>query len=220
MWRLNHAAACSPSPVNVEISYPPFRLSVGDPNKLFAQIFLNGVIMSGIEIAGLALGAFPIMLRLLDDYRKASETLDDWWQIRRAYEDWKHDLDYHQMRFDQNSRLILTPMMVDYELEAFLRDPAGSNWKDKRWEPRLKERLSDSYDVVVKIISDVYDVMEKLKKELDNTNLQAHLRNVGFLKQLRISASLIRSEEGPKRQRKTCSEVLQQREYQFPTAKV
>ncbi|KAF2685656.1 hypothetical protein K458DRAFT_486505 [Lentithecium fluviatile CBS 122367] len=79
--------------------------------------------MSGIELAGLALGAFPVVLRLLDDYRKGAKAAGDWWQIRRAYEEWKHDLDYHRAAFELNSKLILMPLMEDEELEKFINDP-------------------------------------------------------------------------------------------------
>lgn len=138
--------------------------------------------MSGLDIAGLALGAFPLVLRLLDDYRKGAEAMGDWWRIRRAYVEWKHDLEYHRTAFELNSKLILMPLMDDDELESFLNDPSGAAWKDKVWETRLRERLSDTYDAVLKLVSGIHDIIEAIGKELgvNNTNLQAKLNEVSF----------------------------------------
>jgi len=136
--------------------------------------------MSGLEIAGLTLGAFPIMLRLLDDYRKGAEAMGDWWQIRRAYEEWKHDLDYHRTAFELNSKLILMPLMEDDEVEKFLSDPLHETWRDKMWEKRLRERLPDSYESVVNVINGIYDIMETMRKELGvhNTGFQTKISEV------------------------------------------
>jgi hypothetical protein len=136
--------------------------------------------MSGIELAGLALGAFPVLLRLLEDYRKGAEAVGDWWQIRRAYQEWKHDLDYHKTAFELNSKLILMPLMEDDEIDNFLNDPTGNGWKEKVWETRLKERLPDSYDAVLKIIIKIHDIIESLKKELgvQNPGLQTTMHKV------------------------------------------
>jgi hypothetical protein len=138
--------------------------------------------MSGLEIAGLALGAFPLMLHLLEDYRKGAEVLSDWWRIRRAYEEWKHDLAYHQTAFQLSSKLILMPLMVDDELEQFLNDPTGQIWRDKMWEARLKERLSDSYDAVLRLVSGINDIMLTIEKQLgvNNTDLQTKMDEASF----------------------------------------
>ena len=139
--------------------------------------------MSGLEVAGLALGAFPVLLRLLDDYRKGAEAMGDWWQIRRAHAEWKQDLDYHRTAFELNSKLILMPVMEEDELDKFLADPTGGVWKNNEWESRLRQRLPDSYNAVIIEIMSVYDVMEKLKEELGvhNADLLTMLNQARFL---------------------------------------
>jgi hypothetical protein len=138
--------------------------------------------MSGLEIAGLALGAFPVLLRLLDDYRKGAEAAGDWWQIRRAYEEWKHDLDYHWTIFEVNSKLILTPLMDDDELNQFLAKPIGETWKDKVWEAKLRKRLPDTYDAVLRTIVEIHGIVQSLKKELgaDKSDLQMRMNEASF----------------------------------------
>lgn len=42
--------------------------------------------MSGIEVAGLVLGAFPIVVEALEDYRELFGALKSWWRFQRTFE--------------------------------------------------------------------------------------------------------------------------------------
>lgn len=134
--------------------------------------------MSGIEIAGLVLGAFPILLHALDRYREGAEVLTDWWRIQRSYKKCKQDLDYHRILFEGNIERFLLPLVVDEdELRGLMADPAGEEWEDKDMEMRLKERLPKSYNVLLNIMSGINELMEALKRELgvQNTSFQAFI---------------------------------------------
>ncbi|KAF2737057.1 hypothetical protein EJ04DRAFT_410694, partial [Polyplosphaeria fusca] len=132
--------------------------------------------MSGIEIAGLVLGAFPILIYALESYREGAEGLVDWWQIKRAYTRCRQDLTYHQLMFEGNVERLLSPLVVDDdELKSLMADPAGQAWEDKELEERLKARLPKSYKLFLEIMGDINKLMESLKKELgiNNASFQA-----------------------------------------------
>jgi hypothetical protein len=85
--------------------------------------------MSGIEIAGLVLGAFPVILHALEGYRKAAEGMTDWWRIQRTYTKCYQDLRYHQIIFEENVERFLLPLVVDdNESRTLMADPAGKGW--------------------------------------------------------------------------------------------
>lgn len=42
--------------------------------------------MSGIKVAGLILGAFPVVISALEGYRKAFKPLKSWWKFQRTFE--------------------------------------------------------------------------------------------------------------------------------------
>jgi len=129
--------------------------------------------MSGIELAGLVLGAFPILIHALESYREGAEVLKDWWQIQRAYKKCKHDLDYHRTIFEGNIERLLLPLVVDDdELKGLMDDPAGKAWEDEELEERLKERLPKSYSLFLDIMDSINKLMESLKKELGAHNPQ------------------------------------------------
>ena len=42
--------------------------------------------MSGIEVAGLVLGAWPVVMEALEGYRETFRTLKSWWKFQRTFE--------------------------------------------------------------------------------------------------------------------------------------
>ncbi|KAH6861234.1 hypothetical protein B0T12DRAFT_404359 [Alternaria alternata] len=123
--------------------------------------------MSGIEIAGLVLGAFPLLIHALESYRKGAELFGDWWQIERAYTKCRQNLKYHQLLFEGNIERFLLPLVVDdEELTQLMKDPAGTVWEDPELEKKLRERLPKAYDTFLGVMVDINELMENLKKAL------------------------------------------------------
>ncbi|KAF2462403.1 hypothetical protein BDY21DRAFT_13767 [Lineolata rhizophorae] len=123
--------------------------------------------MSGVELAGLLLGTFPLIISALENYSKLAEATSDWWRFKRVYTKWITDVRLHQLFFDRALEELLLPLIVDDKrLQLLKAEPLGLAWKDPDLEERLQERLSDSYDLYMQIIMDIQDVTEKLKKEL------------------------------------------------------
>ena len=123
--------------------------------------------MSGIEVAGLVLGAFPILLHTLESYREGAEVLKDWWRIDRAFKKCRQDINYHRILFEGNIERFLLPLVADEdELKVLMANPAGDDWEDPELEARLKERLPKSYDLFLDIIGEINTLMEVLKSDL------------------------------------------------------
>jgi hypothetical protein len=98
--------------------------------------------MSGIEIAGLVLGAFPILLYALESYRESAEIFGDWWRVKSVYSKCKQELRYHQLLYEYNIERFLLPLVADdEELRRLMNDPAGAAWEDPRLEEKLQKRL-------------------------------------------------------------------------------
>jgi hypothetical protein len=133
--------------------------------------------MSGIEVAGLVLGAFPIILHALESYREGAEVLKDWWKIDRAFKKCRQDISYHRILFEGNIERFLLPLVVDDdELKVLMADPAGDGWEDPELETRLKERLPKSYDLFLDIIGDMNTLMEALKTDLGVLNAKLNVK--------------------------------------------
>ncbi|KAL5116359.1 hypothetical protein ACEQ8H_005707 [Pleosporales sp. CAS-2024a] len=114
--------------------------------------------MNGIEIAGLLLGAFPILVGVLKTYREGAETVNDWWRIETSYKKTWQDLNYHRILFEGNVERFLLPLVADDdELAELMGDPAGKAWENAELE---------AYEVFLDIIVDISNLVDNLKKEL------------------------------------------------------
>ena len=123
--------------------------------------------MSGIEVAGLLLGAFPLLLSALEHYRQSAEVLEDWWQIKKEYKKCKNEIKVQELAFEHNLERFLLPLVVDDgEIAALMAEPGGMEWKDPALEDKLKSRLPKSYDLFVDTIHDIQSTVDGLKDEL------------------------------------------------------
>jgi hypothetical protein len=137
--------------------------------------------MSGIEIAGLVLGAFPLLIYALEKNRQGAEGVSDWWRIQRTHKKCHQELRYHQNLYEGNVERFLLPLVVDDgELAALMSDPAGDRWEDPELEVRLQQRLPKSYKLFLDTIGDINDLIESLKKEfgLNSSSFQARVTEV------------------------------------------
>lgn len=123
--------------------------------------------MSGIELAGLVLGAFPIALAALGKYRDVAETLGTFWRIRREHQQWTHSLNICKLAFEQNLEELLLPLIVDDdELQWLVQNPDAPKWRDPELEDRLRERLPKSYGLYLETMSRIQHVMVEVTQEL------------------------------------------------------
>lgn len=134
--------------------------------------------MSGIELAGLVLGAFPIALWGLEQYRDVAKQMGFWFQIRSEYQRSAEELAYHRLSFEGNLKLLLLPIVDDdVRLEEMLNEPGGSAWKNTTIQKALEKRLQKSYGIYLAILADMDRVMKELSKELaiENEHVQSRL---------------------------------------------
>ncbi|KAK6822468.1 hypothetical protein PG987_014013 [Apiospora arundinis] len=97
--------------------------------------------MSGIELAGLVLGAFPIALWGLEQYRDVAKQMGFWFQIRSEYQRSAEELAYHRLSFESNLKLLLLPVVDDDDLlEDMMSEPGGPAWKNAAIQKALEKK--------------------------------------------------------------------------------
>ncbi|KAM7204850.1 hypothetical protein V8F33_001439 [Rhypophila sp. PSN 637] len=134
--------------------------------------------MSGFEIAGVVLGAFPIALHLLDDYREMAKRAGLWYRIRLEYTKCRNDVDFQRVALSSHLRQLILPLLVDDDkANRLLSEPGGESWKDPAIDGLLRDRLGHTYDLYLGYIKGMDDIMVELNKELsmDSTAVQERL---------------------------------------------
>ncbi|RYP86159.1 hypothetical protein DL770_004946 [Monosporascus sp. CRB-9-2] len=125
--------------------------------------------MSGFEVAGLVLGALPLVVTALESYSKLAKIAGFWREIRREYRKFDADLKCQRLEFIMSLRVLLLPLVTagDKELiNRLIADPQGDAWKDHEIETRLKAKLQDQYELFEKIVYEIKQVVLDLESEL------------------------------------------------------
>lgn len=134
--------------------------------------------MSGVELAGLVLGAFPVAIWGLEQYRDVAKQMGFWFQIRSEYQQSIDELRYHRLSFEGNLKLLLLPLVDDdTQLENMMDKPGGPAWKDASIQKALEKRLQKSYASYLAILADMERVMKELNEELavEDDHVQSRL---------------------------------------------
>ncbi|KAK3303683.1 uncharacterized protein B0T15DRAFT_540968 [Chaetomium strumarium] len=143
--------------------------NIATPLRILSSVLARccEITMSGIEVAGLVLGAFPIAIWALERYRDVARVMGFWYEIRLEYQRSISELKYHRLSFVRNLKQLLLPLVQDdAQLQRLINDPAGDSWKDVELQTALEWRLKDAYGLYLEILSEMQRVMQELNEEL------------------------------------------------------
>lgn len=123
--------------------------------------------MSGIEIAGLVLAGFPLIVTALEHYRSCFEPLQDWWKFETEFSKFMNDLEFEQNRFDMALEKLLSPFIAsDFQMNQLLQNRDGTAWEEPALQFQLSQRLGRSCEIFMFIVKDMHSELEALKKRL------------------------------------------------------
>lgn len=124
-------------------------------------------LMSGIEVAGLVLGAFPLAIAAVTEYGEAAKRFRLWYNIGLEHRRCRNDLEFHRVAFVQHLRHLLYPLVSDDdELESLLSDTEDVSWHEKSLDDSLRKRLGESYETYFNYIGSMRQVMQTLNEDL------------------------------------------------------
>jgi hypothetical protein len=134
--------------------------------------------MSGLEIAGVLLGTFPLIISGLEHWREVARVGGYLWKVRKECTKCRTDIHYHEIVFKRNLKELLLPIISDAdEVTRLLGDPGGVGWSDKNLQGRMEIRLQEAYSVYMSVVKEMNEAAEELRKELclDKTAVQSGL---------------------------------------------
>lgn len=144
--------------------------------------------MSGLEIVGVILGAFPLAISAMEHYEESKKVAGTFFKIRRAHrKDFGRTKDC-QLKFRLNMKELLLPLLEDdvvtrIEYEQLIANPGGPGWQEDHVEESLADRLGDCYERYIEILKEMEEAMVSLCKatRVDDGQFQALLKtqNVG-----------------------------------------
>jgi len=94
--------------------------------------------MTGIEVTGIALGVFPIVVKGLSTYLDGSRKVVDLWQWESSLKSIVRELETESAIFENTSENILGGFLSADEVSSQMH---GEGWDDITFQYKLKERL-------------------------------------------------------------------------------
>ena len=125
--------------------------------------------MSGFEIVGVILGAFPLICEGGKDAKGFYKNIKTWWRFEREFENFIAAVDREHIAFCLNVEILLAPIdLTDDERDALLQQgPDSSLWYESRIQAELKHRVKDRYfPWLMRQLKDICDCLTELHRLL------------------------------------------------------
>lgn len=123
------------------------------------------IAMSGLEVAGLILGIFPVLVegaKIAVAHASQFKKLKVW---RFQLESLRGELSTQKTLFTNLVTLLLQDIIDAVAVSELLRDAHSSSWKEEDNEKRLRDRLGNSYETVCRLLEDLSNELDSLQQK-------------------------------------------------------
>jgi len=99
--------------------------------------------MSGFEIAGVALGAFPILLEGAKSLRGVYRDAKAWWEFEREFDDFVAAVEWESIAFSQSLDIMLESFadLSTEDRDILHNSPGDCLWLETRIQAELERRI-------------------------------------------------------------------------------
>ncbi|VUC31852.1 unnamed protein product, partial [Clonostachys rosea] len=111
--------------------------------------------MSGIEVAGLAVGAFPILFEGFKEFRKAAKPLKLWWRFEVEFDNFLATVQREQIAYSQNLEISIDALDISEHEKATLQNVPEAILRRRlqnRHYPWFMEQLRDTNAAIEKLL--------------------------------------------------------------------
>lgn len=131
--------------------------------------------MSGIEIAGLVLGAIPLVIAAFDVYKGTVSKVSKWRRYTREVDRIVRSLRLEHARLESICEKLLGGLVPGIEIEAMMKDPSGPLWKAESLHDKMGMRLWKSGEDFIGTIEDINNAIDEIKIKLNLVDGEASL---------------------------------------------
>ncbi|KAF2420296.1 hypothetical protein EJ08DRAFT_665654 [Tothia fuscella] len=132
--------------------------------------------MSGIEAAGVALAAIPLIVSVLEHYADGITTMRKWKRYPKELRSIISRLRTQEEILRNSCELLLQGVAISgQEMEMLVSDPLGAGWASEDLHASLREKLLDSYEVHMGIIAEIKNALLEFKRRLGLKDAQQTL---------------------------------------------
>jgi hypothetical protein len=101
---------------------------------------------SGVEIAGLALAVFPVVVETVSLYLKAAESVKRLWRYARVLRQLHRRINLEHVKLANSCEQLLYEIVETRDLLDLISHPGGPAWREAELRSKLQEHLGRSYE--------------------------------------------------------------------------
>ena len=125
--------------------------------------------MAGIEVAGLVLGGFSLVISAMEHYGTMEKMSRTWWKLKREHKRDLGRLRDCELMYRANIRTLLAPLELDgtidnIQLETLLADLGDNGWQDNDVDAVLVRRLGERKERYFENLREMNSTIVKLAK--------------------------------------------------------
>lgn len=124
--------------------------------------------MSGLEVAGITLAVFPILVNGMVRFVDGVQTIRYWRRYRIRLQDYADIVESQRVYYQDTLEELLTGIVQsEDEIKDLIEQPRGALWKKPEYEEKLRQRLGRSYAVYLKMSSKMTDALFSMCAKLE-----------------------------------------------------
>ncbi|QPC77924.1 hypothetical protein HYE68_008676 [Fusarium pseudograminearum] len=127
--------------------------------------------MSGIEVAGIVLGSFPLVVTALETY---CEFMRDWGRAASELKSLNRQLSTEKAKLFNVCNILINDVVPQRDIEPMLQNPFGPLWRVPDTNKKIRWRLSGDYDQFEENIAAVKGALDTIM-----TRLRIHISQDG-----------------------------------------
>lgn len=122
--------------------------------------------MSGLEIAGVVLGALPLVISALEHYANGINTAKRFWRYKSEVRSLILQINTERGIFINTLEQLLVGIVRIEHMTEFLSSPGGDVWQEEDIDIKLKDRLRGAYEVYLGNVGGMVRALEVMMKKL------------------------------------------------------
>jgi hypothetical protein len=124
------------------------------------------IAMSGIEVAGIVLGAIPLLISGLEHYAEGVATIRRTFKYQAEFRSLSRQLRVESGIFQNTIELLLTGCVAQDKITELLESPGGKGWQNPDVADSLRQKLGRVYDVYLETVESMSRTVHEFKARL------------------------------------------------------
>lgn len=122
--------------------------------------------MSGLEVAGVVLGALPLVISALEHYAKGIITAKRYWRYKTELKALMLQVNTESGIFVNTIEQLFTGIVRIEQMADFMASTGSGIWRQQDIEARLKDRLRGSYKIYFDNVQGMESALRKMMEKL------------------------------------------------------